>query len=426
MHALVVDRRRGGLVEPAARGRGRCLSGAYAASARSPSGRFLPPDPRVREPVPADAAARAPRGDPRRRRARRLRRPLLPPVVAAGALGRQVPRRPRTTSSAHPRRGAARADPRPRRRGRRLERRGDRRSSSGSATCRRRGATSSSSDSRVLDVPPRALAREVDERSRPAHADHGQDRGRRAAGQLPLRAPGRVPRSRDRPGVPARLPLRALAAQILGYTGEISPEELKALRRDGYRAGDRIGKTGIEAAYDSYLRGRPGSRRFASTRSGGPSRGSSCARRRGPGTRSGSPSTCALQRAAEQALRYGIDLAHQNDHWAADGGAIVALDPRDGAVLAMASLPTYKPSVFVGRTDPEKLAPLSTRPRAGELPGASTGRPPASTRPARRGSRSRRSRACRSTSSPPTTRSSAARRRSTASTGRASATGTPT
>ena len=65
-----------------------------------------------------------------------------------------------------------------------------------------------------------------------------------------------------------------------------------------------------------------------------------------------------LQRAAEQALRYGIDLAHENDHWAANGGAIVALDPRDGAVLAMASAPTYKPSVFVGRTDPKKLAPL--------------------------------------------------------------------
>ena len=55
---------------------------------------------------------------------------------------------------------------------------------------------------------------------------------------------------------------------------------------------------------------------------------------------------------------YGIDLAHQDGHWAADGGAIVALDPRDGAILAMASNPTYKPSVYVGRVDPNKLAPL--------------------------------------------------------------------
>jgi penicillin-binding protein 2 len=65
-----------------------------------------------------------------------------------------------------------------------------------------------------------------------------------------------------------------------------------------------------------------------------------------------------LQRAAEDALQYGIGLAHDNKHWAANGGAIVALDPRDGAVLAMASAPTYKPSVYVGRVDPKKLEPL--------------------------------------------------------------------
>ena len=37
----------------------------------------------------------------------------------------------------------------------------------------------------------------------------------------------------------------------------------------------------------------------------------------------------------------------------------MALDPRDGAVLAMASNPTYKPSVYVGRVDPKKLEPLT-------------------------------------------------------------------
>ena len=44
-----------------------------------------------------------------------------------------------------------------------------------------------------------------------------------------------------------------------------------------------------------------------------------------------------LQRAAENALRYGIQLAQNNGQWAADGGAIVALDPRDGSIRAMAS-----------------------------------------------------------------------------------------
>ncbi len=65
-----------------------------------------------------------------------------------------------------------------------------------------------------------------------------------------------------------------------------------------------------------------------------------------------------LQRAAEQAIREGIALAKANKQYNVAGGAIIALDPRDGAVRAMASYPTYKPSVYVGRIDPKKLAPL--------------------------------------------------------------------
>ena len=65
-----------------------------------------------------------------------------------------------------------------------------------------------------------------------------------------------------------------------------------------------------------------------------------------------------LQRAAERALRFGIATARENGSYNADGGALVALDPQDGAVLAMASTPTYKPSVYVGRVDPKKIKPL--------------------------------------------------------------------
>jgi penicillin-binding protein 2 len=64
-----------------------------------------------------------------------------------------------------------------------------------------------------------------------------------------------------------------------------------------------------------------------------------------------------LQRAAERALKYGVQLARSNGESAANGGAIVALDPKDGAVLAMASYPTYQPAIFV-RKDPQKLAPF--------------------------------------------------------------------
>ena len=150
----------------------------------------------------------------------------------------------------------------------------------------------------------------------------------------------------------------ALAAQILGYVGEISPEELKRLRQKDYRAGDRLGKSGIEAAFDLYLRGRTGLGQIRVDSLGRQVSASELRQEPRAGYALRLTIDAGLQRAAENALRYGIDLAHENDNWAANGGAIVALDPRDGAILAMASNPTYKPSVFVGRVDPSKLEPL--------------------------------------------------------------------
>jgi penicillin-binding protein 2 len=63
-----------------------------------------------------------------------------------------------------------------------------------------------------------------------------------------------------------------------------------------------------------------------------------------------------LQVAAQGALKYGIQLARNNKQWAADGGAIVAMNPQDGAILALASSPTYDPSVYTGRVTEHRLA----------------------------------------------------------------------
>ncbi len=214
----------------------------------------------------------------------------------------------------------------------------------------------------VLDVKPRKLAREVD--------------ARRLDPLTPIVVKTAVGEEQvdylyehqaEFPGVRIvqiylrGYPYSSLGAQILGYTGEISPEELERLRKT-YRAGDRIGKTGIEAAYDSYLRGRPGLGQIRVDSLGRQVSPYVPRQESTPGYALRLTLDMKLQRAAEQALRYGIDLAHQNDQWAANGGAIVALDPRDGAVLAMASAPTYKPSVFVGRTDPKKLEALYSDP----------------------------------------------------------------
>ena len=150
----------------------------------------------------------------------------------------------------------------------------------------------------------------------------------------------------------------ALAAHLLGYVGEISPEQLKELRKKGYVAGDRIGQAGVEATYDEYLRGVAGLAELRVDSLGRPKSALTLTQNPEPGRAIRLTIDIGLQRAAERALRYGIDLAHENGEWAADGGAIVALDPMSGEVLAMASSPTYRPSVFAGRADPEKLAPL--------------------------------------------------------------------
>ena len=154
---------------------------------------------------------------------------------------------------------------------------------------------------------------------------------------------------------------KALAAQLLGYVGEVSPEELKQLEKSkdrDIRGGEKIGKTGVEAAYDRWLRGTPGMDQLRVDSLGQPLGRFEPRRPAQSGYNVRLTLDVGLQQAAERALREGIELAYEDDHFNANGGAIVALDPRDGAVLAMASNPTYKPSVYVGRADPKKLEPL--------------------------------------------------------------------
>ncbi len=236
----------------------------------------------------------------------------------------------------------------------------------------------------VLDVSPRELAKQVDER--------------RFDPLTPIVVKTAVGEEQveylyehqsEFPGVEiAQIYLRgypysSLGAQLLGYTGEISPEELKLLRKEGYRAGDRVGKTGIEAAYDSYLRGQSGLAQITVDSLGRPQSRIQLRQEARAGYALRLTLDIRIQRAAEEALQYGIGLARANDKWAANGGAIVAMDPRDGAILAMASAPTFKPSLFVGRTDPEKLQalysdpsnPLFNRATAGLYPPGSTWKP---------------------------------------------------
>jgi penicillin-binding protein 2 len=150
-------------------------------------------------------------------------------------------------------------------------------------------------------------------------------------------------------------PYQDLAAQVLGYVGAISQTQLKHLG-PGYEPSDEIGKTGVESAFDKYLRGVSGAEKLHVNNLNRPvgSVVPTAVPKAGSSIRL--TLNVKLQQAAEKALAYGIGLAQGNGEWAARGGSIVALDPRDGSILAMASSPTYKPSVYSGRVTTKALA----------------------------------------------------------------------
>ena len=159
-----------------------------------------------------------------------------------------------------------------------------------------------------------------------------------------------------------KYPQRQLAAHIVGYVGEISDEELEDSDADEYGLGDRIGKTGIERGYDRFLRGEPGLTevRFNAL-------GQTVTTRRElvaptDGNRIKLTIDSELQAAAEKALRDGVERARElnEDAWAAAGGAIVALDPRNGAIRAIVSYPDFDPSIWSGTREDNKIARLGS------------------------------------------------------------------
>ena len=149
------------------------------------------------------------------------------------------------------------------------------------------------------------------------------------------------------------------AAQLLGYVGEITPAQLKARADQDYAPGDRIGQTGVEGAYDRYLRGVPGVGQVHVDALGRITSDRSFNRLPEAGNAVRLTIDADLQKTAEEALAFGIRLAREQGEWAANGGALVAMDPNTGEILALASNPTYDPRTFVGRVDGRALAQLA-------------------------------------------------------------------
>ena len=152
-----------------------------------------------------------------------------------------------------------------------------------------------------------------------------------------------------------RYPHGDLAAHILGYVAEVSKEQLKQLK--GYKLGDRIGQGGIEASFDKELRGLPGIEQKRVDSLGQPTGPQETKQLPVAGYGLRLTLDAKLQRAAQQAVIDGINRAQADHKWYAKAGAVVALDPRDGAIRALASYPTFDPTVYTRHKERE-LAPL--------------------------------------------------------------------
>lgn len=186
-------------------------------------------------------------------------------------------------------------------------------------------------------------------------------------------------------------PFGSLAAHVLGYTGQINDAEYELVAESDkpYTLNDEIGKSGVELQYEPYLRGTPGSREIEVDATNQPIRDIG-----------GDPPIPGddlilnididVQAQAEQALKTGLTLAQGRGCQGCQGpvvaqvGSAVVLDPRSGAVVAMASYPTYKPADFIDGVsdsefayldDPANFAPQNNRAIQGQYPPGSTFKP---------------------------------------------------
>ncbi len=139
-------------------------------------------------------------------------------------------------------------------------------------------------------------------------------------------------------------PHKELAAQIFGTVGEISPDEIKQSRFRDVKQGTIVGKGGLEYTYDRYLRGKAGATRIQVDAFGRP-KGTFPERLPVQGKQLKLSLDLDLQRAGQQAMSEaaGIPITDGEKN---RGGAFVAMDPRNGEVLAMGSYPSFDPNIF--------------------------------------------------------------------------------
>lgn len=184
-------------------------------------------------------------------------------------------------------------------------------------------------------------------------------------------------------------PLGSLAGQVLGYTGVITSEQLKASQDNQdegkitYEPGDVVGQSGIEASYENVLQGIKGEQVVFVDADGNIVNHSSSVE-----AQSGSDVVLTLdadiQKAAEDSLSSTIKRLQEHGKLDCFGGCAIAMDVTNGEIIAMASAPSFSPNMFVGgisSDDWDMLSsksshnPLLNRGIGGQYPSASTIKP---------------------------------------------------
>lgn len=164
-------------------------------------------------------------------------------------------------------------------------------------------------------------------------------------------------------------PQDGFAAHVVGYVGEVSEGELNSPQFTDYHQGDIIGKDGLEKQYDKELRGVDGQQRVLVDNMG---------HEREMLMSQEAEAGKDLRTTLDLDLQAVAELAMIGKH-----GAVVALDPRNGEVLAMVSAPAYDPNKFTGRISrkdwnqlmADPLKPLMNRATQAELAPGSTFKP---------------------------------------------------
>ncbi len=143
-----------------------------------------------------------------------------------------------------------------------------------------------------------------------------------------------------------------LTSQIIGYTGAIDADTLKALKDQGYQPDDLIGQAGVESSYESTLRGVYGQETIERDAAGRKLQVLSTDREAQPGDSLVLTIDSKEQRLAEKAVTWAMNRANLKR------GVMIVMNPQTGEILAMVSLPTYDNNKFaegISRKDFQKL-----------------------------------------------------------------------